>query len=87
MLTGGATPVYVQKPDFPHGGTEEDMVGTLAAYADSRVDFLQGLSQVVCARDVGANIENWFYQIFLQASPRAAKSLIRAGGMSISSGG
>ena len=75
VLTGGATPVYVQKPDFPHGGTDEDMAGTLAAYADNRVDFLHGLSQVVCAREVGANIENWFWQIFLQASPMAGATL------------
>jgi pimeloyl-[acyl-carrier protein] methyl ester esterase len=75
VLTGGATPLYTQKPDFPHGGTAEDMAGTLAAYAENRVDFLQGLSTVVCAREVGANIENWFYRIFLQASPMAGATL------------
>ena len=75
VLTGGATPVYVQKPDFPYGGTEEDMAGTLAGYTDNRVDFLQGLSTVVCAKPVGANIENWFYQTFLQASPMAGVTL------------
>lgn len=74
-LTGGATPVYVQKPNFPYGGTEEDMAGTLDAYANNRVDFLHGLSQVICAREVGANIENWFWQIFLQASPMAGATL------------
>lgn len=75
VLTGGATPVYTQKPDFPHGGTEEDVAGTLTAYADNRVDFLQGLSQIVCARDVGPNVENWFCQIFLQASPMTGVTL------------
>ena len=75
VLTGGATPAYVQKPDFPYGGTEEDMAGTLAGLAQDRVNFLQGLSQVICAKDVGANIENWFWQIFLQSSPLAAQTL------------
>ena len=75
VLTGGATPVYTQKSDFPHGGTDEDMAGTLEAYQTNRVDFLQGLSQIVCVKDVGANVENWFYQIFLQASPFAGATL------------
>jgi non-heme chloroperoxidase len=75
VLTGGATPVYVQKPDFPHGGTEQDMAATLAALAADRVNFLHGLSQIICAKDVGANIEHWFWQIFLQASPLAGATL------------
>lgn len=75
VLTGGATPIYVQKPDFPHGGTEEDMAATLDALKADRVNFLHGLSQIVCAKDVGANIEHWFWQIFLEASPMASATL------------
>jgi non-heme chloroperoxidase len=75
VLTGGASPAYVQKPDFPYGGTQEDMQGTLAALATDRVNFLHGLSKVVCAKDVGENIENWFWHIFLAASPLAAQTL------------
>ncbi len=75
VLTGGATPVYTQKPDFPHGGTDEDMAGTLAALAADRVNFLKGLSQVVCVKEVSPDIEHWFWQIFLQASPLAGQSL------------
>ena len=75
VLTGGATPVYTEKPDFPHGGTDAGMAETLAAYTGNRVDFLQGLSTVVCVREVGANVENWFWQIFLQASPLAGATL------------
>lgn len=75
ILTGGATPVYTQKDDFPHGGTDADMAGTLEAFKTNRVDFLHGLSQVVCAKDVGVNIEHWFWQIFLQASPLAGATL------------
>ena len=75
VLTGGATPVYTQKPDFPHGGTAEDVAGTVQAYQSNRIDFLHGLSQIVCVKEVGANVENWFYQIFLQASPSAGATL------------
>jgi non-heme chloroperoxidase len=75
VLTGGASPVYVQKPDFPHGGTVEDMQGTLAALAEDRVNFLQGLSQIICAKEVSPAIQNWFWQIFLQSSPLAAATL------------
>lgn len=75
VLTGGASPVYVQKPDFPYGGTQEDMQGTLAALAQDRVNFLQGLSQIICAKEVTPAIENWFWQIFLQSSPLAAATL------------
>jgi pimeloyl-ACP methyl ester carboxylesterase len=81
VLTCGATPTYTQKADFPHGGTEEDMAGTLAALAADRVNFLQGLSQVVCVKDVTANIENWFWQIFLQASPLAGQTLGELAGL------
>ncbi len=75
VLTGGATPCYTQKPDFPHGGTDEDMAGTLAALNADRVNFLEGLSKVVCVKEVGGNIEHWFWQTFLEASPLAGQSL------------
>ena len=75
VLTGGATPVYTQKPDFPHGGTAEDVVGTVHAYQSNRIDFLHGLSQIVCVKEVGANVENWLYQMFLEASPFAGATL------------
>ncbi len=75
VLTGGATPIYTQKPDFPHGGTAEDVAATVEAYQTNRIDFLEGLSKVVCVRDVGVNVENWFYQLFLQASPFAGATL------------
>ena len=75
VLTGGATPIYTQKPDMPLGGTAEDMAGTLAALNADRVNFLHGLSKVVCVKEVGENIENWFWDIFLQSSPLAGATL------------
>jgi pimeloyl-[acyl-carrier protein] methyl ester esterase len=75
VLTGGATPIYTQKPDLPFGGTVEDVMGTVAAYESDRVNFLQGLSQIVCVKEVGADVENWFKEMFLQASPLAGATL------------
>ena len=75
VLTCGASPIYTQKPDLPLGGTDEDMAGTLAALNADRVNFLEGLSKVVCVKEVGPNIEHWFWQIFLQASPLAGVTL------------
>jgi len=75
ILTGGATPVYTQKPDFAHGSTAEDVASTVQAYESNRIDFLQGLSKMICVKEVGANVENWFYQIFLQASAFAGATL------------
>lgn len=75
VLTGGATPVYTQKADFPFGGTDEDVAGTVSAYESDRINFLHGLSQVVCVKEVGSNIENWLAEMFLQASPRAGVTL------------
>ena len=75
VLTGGATPIYTQKSDLLLGGTDEDMAGTLTALSADRVNFLHGLSKVVCKMDVGETIENWFWHIFLQASPLASQTL------------
>ena len=75
VLTGGATPIYTQKPDLPYGGTNEDMVGTLAALAADRVKFLHDLSKVVCVAEVSPEVEHWLWQIFLQSSPLAGATL------------
>ena len=47
VLTCGATPAYLQKPDFPHGGTEEALAETMGAMRTDRVNFLRALSEGV----------------------------------------
>jgi len=79
VLTGGATPVYIQKPDFAHGGSEDDMAGTLAGLAGDRVTFLEALSHAVCARDVGPHVEQWLWRMFCDASPLAANTIAELG--------
>tara|TARA_R110002110_G_scaffold205066_1_gene416630 strand:- start:19782 stop:20588 length:807 start_codon:yes stop_codon:yes gene_type:complete len=75
VLTCGATPVYLQKPDFPYGGTDEALAETLAAMKADRVNFLGALSQGICASEVSEHVTQWMWQSFMQASPLAAQSL------------
>lgn len=75
VLTCGATPAYLQKPDYPHGGTDEALAGTLDAMAADRVNFLAALSQGICASDISPDVQRWMWQMFMEASPQAAQSL------------
>ena len=75
VLTCGATPCYIQKSDYPHGGTDEILADTLAAMAADRVNFLAGLAAGVCASEVSPKVVDWMWQMFLQSSPLAAQSL------------
>lgn len=79
VLTCGATPVYLQKPDYPHGGTDADLAGTLEAMAADRVNFLWALSQGICATEVTPEIERWMWEIFMESTPLAAASLAELG--------
>jgi non-heme chloroperoxidase len=79
VLTCGATPCYVQKPNFPYGGTDVILAETLAAMAADRVNFLSGLSENVFATDVSSHVLSWMSGMFLQSSPSAAESLAALG--------
>ena len=78
FLTCAATPCYLQKDDYPHGGTEDAMAETLAAMAADRVNFLAGLSAGVCA-DVTPDVVSWMMRSFLEATPMAAQGLAELG--------
>ena len=78
FLTCAATPCYLQKSDYPHGGTEEAMAETLAAMAADRVNFLAGLSAGVCA-DATPDVVGWMMRSFLEATPMAAQGLAELG--------
>jgi pimeloyl-ACP methyl ester carboxylesterase len=79
VLTCGATPAYLQKPDYPHGGTEEALAETLSAMAADRVNFLRALSEGICARETSEAAIQWMWQIFMDASPLAARTLAELG--------
>ena len=75
VLTCGATPAFLQKPDYPHGGTEEALAGTLAAMNADRINFLAVLSQGICATEISQEQIHWMWRIFTEASPMAAQTL------------
>lgn len=78
-LTCGATPAYLQKPDFPYGGTDEALAETLAAMSADRINFLSALSQGVCASEISQDQLQWMSRIFTEASPMAAQALAELG--------
>ncbi|MEM8563330.1 MAG: alpha/beta hydrolase [Pseudomonadota bacterium] len=79
FLTCAASPCYLQKSDYTHGGTDDALAETLAALSADRVNFLAALSQGVCAAEVSPDVVRWMYDMFLESSPRAAKSLAELG--------
>ena len=62
VLTSGATPRYTSAPDWPYGGTIDDVAGTLGALATARVDTLMAVASAVCIVDVGPNTVHWLWE-------------------------
>jgi pimeloyl-ACP methyl ester carboxylesterase len=79
VLTGGATPRYLQADDFPHGGTPDVFSQTLTALRDTRPEFLHALASGVCHAEVGQATVNWMWDIFMQTSARADATLAQLG--------
>ena len=79
VLTGGATPRYLQGEGFPHGGTPDIFEQTLTALRDTRPEFLHALASGVCATEVGQPTVNWMWNIFMQTSARADAALAGLG--------
>jgi non-heme chloroperoxidase len=81
VLTCAATPCYLQKPDYPHGGTDEALAETMGAMAADRVNFLAALSAGVCASEVSQQVVDWMWAIFMESSPLAAQALGELGAL------
>ena len=75
VLTGGATPRYVQTEDFPYGGQPGSVAETVAALRGNRTPFLHGLARAVCSKHPGDGVEDWLWSIFQQTSPAADAAL------------
>lgn len=76
ISTCGATPRYTQAEGFPHGGTADDVAGTVTALRADRVNFLQALyCDGAFVKPVSDAVKNWAHSIALQASPAADASL------------
>lgn len=75
VLTGGATPRYVQADDFPHGGDAAGVADTVAALRAERPAFLWQLAAAVCASEPAEGVNDWLRTIFWQTSPVADAAL------------
>ena len=76
VLTCGASPRYTRTQGFPHGGTAEEVVQTVAAMTADRISFFHGLSRAVCARPVGQPVEDWLWSLFTGTAPAADQGLL-----------
>ncbi len=76
VLTGGATPRYTRTADFEHGGTADDVEGTIAALRADRVNTFEGVSRAVFAAQPSAALLAFVARMFLDASPRAYATLL-----------
>lgn len=75
VLTCGASPRYTRAEGFPYGGTEDDVLGTVAAIQPDRATFFHGIARAVCAKPVSEAVLDWMWSIFMQAAPGADRSL------------
>jgi len=79
VLAGPPTPRFTQTDDFPHGGTAEDVAGTIAALRDTRIELLSAIAQGTCHEPPGDAAVAWMLDMFLQTSPRADAGLADLG--------
>lgn len=77
VVTAGATPRYVQAPDFPQGNPPGSTAQTVAMLRADRANFLYALSQGVCAVPQSPQVIDWLWSIFMQAGPGADRALLQ----------
>jgi pimeloyl-[acyl-carrier protein] methyl ester esterase len=75
VLTGGASPIYTQKPDLPLGGLADDVLATVQAINADRVNVLHGVAGAVCAKPISPEMLNWMAWAFIDSSARATSTL------------
>ncbi len=75
VLTGGATPRYTSAPDWPHGGTSDDVEGVLSAAATDRASTFRGVASAVCAVPVSSDVVDWMWAMFMEMGPRGDDSI------------
>ena len=75
ILTGGASPRYVQAPDFPYGNPPGSPIEAVNALQLDRANFFDGLTKAVCAIPQTDPMNAWMWSIFMQTSPAADRAL------------
>jgi pimeloyl-[acyl-carrier protein] methyl ester esterase len=75
VLTAGATPRYVQAPDYPYGGAPGTPTATVEALRADRANFFDALTKAVCTVPQSAATHSWMWSLFMQSSPCADTAL------------
>ena len=75
VLTAGATPAHVTKPDYPHGGAPEDFQETVGAVENDRENVLPNLALGCFAEGTDDKTVAWLLEMFMESSPRATETL------------
>lgn len=75
VLTGAATPRYVQAPDYPYGNPPGAPTATVEALRQDRANFFDALTKAVCAVPQSAAMNAWLWSIFMQTAPCADTAL------------
>ena len=76
VLTGAATPRYTRAADFPHGSSEADVTGTIAAIRADRAGTFEGVARAVFAAQPSAAQHAFVARMFMDSSPRAYPTLL-----------
>ena len=79
VLTAGATPAHVTKPDYPHGGSPEDFQETVGAVKADRENVLPNLALGCFAEGTDDKTVAWLLEMFMESSPRAVETLAELG--------
>ncbi len=75
VLTGAASPRYVQAPDYPHGQPPGGPTSTVELLRLDRANFFDGLTKAVCAKPQSDAMNAWMWSIFMQTAPCADNTL------------
>ena len=76
VLAGAATPRYTRAADFAHGGTEADVIGTIAAIRADRASTFEGVARAVFAKQPSDAQLTFVARMFQDSSPRAYATLL-----------
>lgn len=76
-LCAAAAPSLIQRPGFPHGQTEADILTIIEnTYAD-RPNMLHGFGEIFFNQKVTPSFSDWFFQLGLEAAPWSTVAVSR----------
>lgn len=79
VLTAGATPTHVTKPDYPHGVSPADFQELVGAVRADRENVLPNLALGCFVEGTDDKTVAWLLEMFMEASPRVVETLADLG--------